>query len=179
MGHRGLKVHEERALSSDRKTRLDYISKGNRTEKKQHGWIVSSIANSSFAYWREEKEWIFMVTVCIGGGNVFSLVSLGYRWRIRECWQTRGPCHSQDTALQALRLWLVVSKVTRHKLDGRSRDFKDAPDDDPARLVEHFHSHFYRNYHRSPVFFVGTLEQAAKQARNLESIEDVRVSLYR
>ena len=53
-----------------------------------------------------------------------------------------------------------------------------APENDPTRLIEHFHAYFQLNYPACRAFFVGTLQQTLEEAFHSESIEDVRLALY-
>ena len=51
-------------------------------------------------------------------------------------------------------------------------------DDDPTRMVKHFNDYFQTNYDACPVFFLGTLEEALKEAFQTRSMQDVRLSLH-
>ena len=54
-----------------------------------------------------------------------------------------------------------------------------SPDDDPARVIEHFNHYFENNYNTSPAFFVGTLKQAVNEAFLPDASGDVRFILSR
>lgn len=51
-------------------------------------------------------------------------------------------------------------------------------DDDPAQMGRQFDRYFEENYRTSPVFSLGTLEQAVNEAFNAPSMEDVRLTLF-
>ena len=76
----------------------------------------------------------------------------------------------------------TTTVTTRVFLTGISRNvsFQDQDeDDDPTRVIEHFNSYLHDNYQTSPVFFVGTLEQAVNRALHCDALEDVRLALSR
>jgi hypothetical protein len=48
---------------------------------------------------------------------------------------------------------------------------------DPTCMGEYFNRYVQENYHNSPTFFLGTLQQAVNEAFHTQSIEDVCLAL--
>ena len=129
----------------------------------------------------EHKERFFssltrMVTVRVIETDATRIIVLEYQSRCRnQKWW-----HHHNHWLHALRLRLVVVSGKRAmKVYRWFSPFEVVSSDvnSPTALVEYFHWFFQHNYHASPGFFVGTLEQALAEAFHTASINDVGLSL--